>query len=392
VVLVSFVSARPARADVEVYNLDTPKLPKLSLSLYGWVQPRFSAQQADDRPQVNLSPKPAFTVQRARFGTVAKLGKWARAQFEIDVAREFTQALDAFVVITPIDEEWATLNLQLGQFRVPFSRQNQLSSRSFQLPDVAYFVAPKFLVDRDIGAMVSSDLFKKRAKVSAGVFNGNDPGRGQTINSDSYFLFAARAEVSPLGPAPRFEGDVRALDERKNFIFTLGGGAMRTRFEDKHFYRSYYGVDLAAWWRGASIYGEFYYHTDDPVVASGVDASARVKQIGANAQLGYFAPIPWVEEHLEIVARAEYIDPNITVKQPAPDSGSRELDGANPTWGYVGFVFGGNLFFDRGHDLKVQATYEIRNETKSCLTGQSGAQCTGLIANNLFITQVTAGF
>jgi hypothetical protein len=377
-------------ADVEVFNLDAPKIPKLSLSLYGWVQPRFTSQQSDERPGVNLSPNPAFTVQRARLGTIARLGKWGRAQFEIDVAKEFTQALDAFVVLTPIDEEWATLNLQFGQFRVPFSRQNLLPSRTFQLPDVAYFVAPKFLVDRDIGAMVSSELFKKRAKVSAGVFNGNDPGRGQAINSDPYFLFAARVEASPLGPAPRFEGDVRPLDERQNFLFTVGGGAMRTRFEDKHFYRSYYGVDAAAWWRGASIYGEFYYHTDDPIVATG--ASASVKQIGVNGQVGYFPPIPWVEEHLELVGRVEYIDPNVSVKQPASDSGSRELDGANPTWGYLGLVFGGNLFFDRGHDLKVQATYEIRNETKACLAGQSGAQCAGAIANNLFITQITAGF
>jgi hypothetical protein len=129
----------------------------------------------------------------------------------------------------------------------------------------------------------------------------------------------------------------------------------------------YHGVDAAASWRGASIYGELYYHTDDPVVAAG--ASASVKQIGANGQVGYFPPIPWVEEHVEVVGRVQYIDPNIGVNQPAPDSGSRELDGANPTWG--------NLFFDRGHDLEVQATYEIRNETKPCLAGQSRAQCPG---------------
>jgi hypothetical protein len=381
-----------ALADVEVFRLDAPDKPAVALSLYGWIQPRFTWQQSDERPQVNFEPNPVFTVLRARLGTVAALSKWATAQFEIDVSKDFVVPADAFVNLSPIHEKVATLNLTLGQFRVPFSRQNLLSSRSFQFPDVAYFVAPKFLVDRDIGGMLWSELLDGRIKVSVAAFNGNEPARGQTINSDGYFLFAGRLEGHPLGRAPRFESDVRPLVERRKPVFTVGAGAMRTRFEDKHVKRSYLGADLAAYWHGVSIYGEFYYHVDEPLVTSGPDATALVKQIGANGQAGVFPPLPWVREHVEVVARVQYIDPDIGVRRPANDSGARDLDGSNPTWGYVGFVFGGNLFWDRAHDLKLQSTYELRNETKLCLEGQSGDGCTGAIANNIFVVQVTAGF
>jgi hypothetical protein len=325
-------------------------------------------------------------------GVVAKLAKWAKAQIELDLGKEFTQAMDAFVDVTPIAEERVTVGLRMGQFRVPFSRQNLLPSKTFQLPDVAYFVSSKFLIDRDIGAQLFSDFFDGRIQASVGVFNGNEPGRGQNLNSDPYFLFAARLEADPLGKVPRFEGDVRPLAERKKFVFSMAASAMKSRFEDKHVRRSYVGGDISAYWQGASIYGEAYYHVDEPLEATGPNAAALVKQMGFNGQAGYFLPIPWVREHLELVGRVEYIDPNIGVETPQNDAGERDLDQSNPTWGYMGFVVGGNLFWDRAHDLKLQASYEIRNETKRCLAGQTGAACTGAIANNLFVAQVTAGF
>ncbi len=378
-----------SRADVTVYQSAESGF---ELNLYGWVQPRFTVQQSDDRPIINLHPNPAFTVQRARLGTVAKLGEWGRAQVEVDFSKETANPLDAYVVFSPIHEKVASLNIQFGQFRVPFSRQNLIPSIGLQLSDMAYFVRQSFIVDRDIGGMLWGDLFDGRARWSAGIFNGNDPGKGQTQNSDPYFLWAARLEASPFGRAPRYEGDLRPLDEQKKFIVTAAASAMRNRLDDKHFNRNYFGADLAAYWRGASLYGEFYYHVDVPVFTTGPNAAAEVKQLGWNIQAGYFPPLPWVKEHLELVGRVEYIDPNIDVKKPTNDNGARDLDQSNPTWGFMGFLFGGNVFLNHEHTFKLQANYEIRNETKPCLAGQSGSKCTGAIANNLFVVQATAGF
>ncbi|APR74776.1 Phosphate-specific outer membrane porin OprP [Minicystis rosea] len=381
---------RPAQADVTVF--ENNKIVDFKLDMYGWVMPRFTWQASDDRPVINLHPNAAFTIQRARLGTYARLGKWARVQMEVELGREIAQPIDAFVVLSPLHGDIATLNLQVGQFRVPFSRQNLIQGVGLQLPDAAYHVRPSFIVDRDIGGMLWGELFDGRARWNLGMFNGNDPGRGQTLNSDRHFLFAARLEASPLGRPPRFEGDLRPMEDQSHPLVTVGVSAMRNRLEDKHFNRNYIGADIGAWWKGASIYGELYYHVDDPTDRTGPNATARVRQLGWNVQAGYFLPLPWVREHLEIVARAEYLDPNMDVKTPANDNGARDLDASNPTWGFMGFQFGANYYLFHTHQLKAQVVYELRNETKRCLEGQMGSDCTGYISNNLFIAQITAGF
>ncbi len=202
-----------AHAEARVYEADALGTP-LSLDLYGWVQPRFSYQQQDTRPTVNFTPNPAFTVNRARIGAIATFGLWGRAQVEMELAHDNVQTMDAYIVASPVHEKNVSLNFTFGQFRVPFSRQNLLSSKSYQFADNAYFITPKYIVDRDIGAQISAEFLEGRGRIMAGVFNGNDPGRGQALNTDAYLLFAGRAEISPFGAAPRFEGDLRPLEER----------------------------------------------------------------------------------------------------------------------------------------------------------------------------------
>jgi hypothetical protein len=393
--LAAFAWVAPASADLTVF--EAPKVADFKLDLYGWVQPRFTWQQSDDRPQVNFQPNPAFVVQRARLGTIGAFGPWARAQIEVDFSGEFAVPIDAFVTLSPIHEKVASLNFTFGQFRVPISRQNLLPSVGLQFADLAYFVAPNFLVDRNIGGKIWSDLFAGRVRLEIAMFNANDPGRGQKLNSSPYFLYAARVEISPLGPAPRFEGDLRPLGAQHRPVVTVAASAMKSRFDDKHFYRNYVGADLAAYWEGASLYGEFFYHYDDPIAVTDPTTmmpakGQRVVQMGFNVQAGYFPPLPWVREHLEPVVRVEYFDPNIDVKTPTNDSGERDLTGANPTWGYLGYVVGLNYYLNHRHTAKAQLSYEIRNETKQCLKGQMLPNCTGYIANNLLVAQVTAGF
>jgi hypothetical protein len=386
--------ASRASAEILVYTPPPDATPPRDVSLgnYGWIQPRFQAQQSDDRPVIDLQPNPAFLVERARVGAVGYLGTWGKAGFEMELAKPQVTTMDAYVVATPVDLPIASVSLTAGQFRVPFSRQNLLPSNSFQLPDVAYFVAPNFLVDRDLGAMLSGDLFWRRAHWSVAMFNGNDNGRGQTINSDPYFLFAARLELAPLGPVPRFEGDLRPLNDQHKPLVQVAGSAMRSHFDDKHVERTYLGGDLAAYWEGASVYGEIFYHVDVPLFTTGPNATSEIKQLGWNIQGGWFPRLPWVREHIELVGRVERFDPDEEVTKPDNDEDARELTGANPTWGYMGFLMGANFFWLYGHDLKLQGSYEVRNETKGCLANQTGAQCTGYIANNLFVLQITGGF
>jgi hypothetical protein len=384
--------AAPAAADITVF--EAPSFGDFRLDLYGWVQPRFTYQQNDDRPQVNFDPTPAFTVERARMGTIALLGPWARAQVEVDFSGEFAQPIDAYINLSPVHEKMVSLNLMAGQFRVPISRQNLLPSVGYQFADVAYFVAPQFLIDRNIGAKLWADLFEQKLRLEVGMYNSNDPGPGQKINSDPYFMYGARIEVNPFGPAPRFEGDLRPLGAQYHPILAIGASVMQDKLVSKQFNRYWAGGDLAAYWEGASLYAEVFYHVDQGFAVPTAPAPANVRQLGGNVQVGYFPPLPWVREHLEPVFRWEYFDPAMDVQHPNNDPGSRDLTGTNPTWGYMGFVLGLNYFLNHKHTVKAQVSYEIRNETKQCLQGQSLAMnnCTGYIANNLFVAQITTGF
>lgn len=380
--------ATPALAETRIFEGDGVKGPK-SIDLFAWIQPRFTHQQRDTRPGVSFEPNPAFTVTRARLGLKSEVTDYARAVMEIEIAgQQPTPLLDAYLVLHPIPEA----QLWVGQMRVPFSRQNLIQSTGYQFPDVAYFVTPKYLVDRDMGAMAHGSVFDDRARYFVGVFNGNEPGRGLTQNQDRYFLTAMRLEVSPLGKVIRTESDLRSPEERRQLRFTVGGGAMQNRASDKNLKKQWVGGDLAAYFRGASLYAEVYRRVDTPIDAA--KAGVKVTATGLNVQVGYFAPIGWVERHVEVVARFQTFDPFTQTKHPPnADPSERDLDSTgNPSWGYRGFVGGVNVFPNERNDVVFQASYEVRNETKPCLVGQSGATCTGTIKNNLFVAQATFAF
>jgi hypothetical protein len=219
-------SVLPSAASAQV-RAATFKDPDVALDFYGWVQPRFTYQQQDTRPEINFKPNPAFTVLRARLGAIGTLGSWGKAQVEIDMSRETVTPIDAFMVFTPYKSRKFAIDLNVGLFRVPISRQNIIQSRNTQLPDLAYFVTPRFIIDRDIGVMSTLDFFEGRVKLFTGIYNGNEPGRGQVLNADPYFLYAGRLQIEPLGAAPRFEGDLRPVAERKKPLLTIAGSAIR---------------------------------------------------------------------------------------------------------------------------------------------------------------------
>jgi hypothetical protein len=402
----ALASPRGASADVTVAKVESIDL---RVDLYGWVQPRLSVPEQDRRPFIDARPTPAFTLMRTRLGAIGMLSKWAKVQVELGMERELAQPIDAFVDLTPVVTDQAALGVRLGQFRVPFSRQNLNNGRVYQLPDTAYFVLPRYVLNRDIGAMAFGHFLRDRLHVFAGVFNGNEAGFGQPINLDENFLFAARVELTPLGLVPRLESDVRSALDRKDPRLHLGGGVMHNRRTSPWFDRTYGGVDLAFFWQGLSLNAEGYYRVDEPYCArrenvGGADACVepvspeqRTEALGGFVQVGYFPHLPWVHEHLELAFRAQAFDPNQQVSAPQSDVLSRELDTPNATWGFWGFTFGLNLFPlpDMGDNLKLQASYELRNEQKPCLAdvpcGPQG-QATGHIANNLFLLQATGGF
>jgi hypothetical protein len=385
--LVASTLAAPAAADVTVF--EAPSVGDFQLDMYGWIQPRFTWQQNDTRPTENFEPNAAFTLNRLRLGTIARTGPWAEARVEADYSGVTPKLIDGYVTLSPIHEKAASLNLTAGYFRVPISRQNLLPSVGYQLADIAYFVNPAFLIDRDLGAKLWTELFDKRVRLEIGIWDSNSAGPGQQTSTDPTFLYGARLEISPFGPAPRFEGDLRPLGMQHRPIVSLGLSGMLDKRDSIGYYQKWAGADLAAYWEGASLYGEFFYHVSTGYAPNN---NPPITQLGWNIQAGYFPPIPWVREHLEVVARVQFFDPY--TQQTAPEAGTTQLSQTNPEQGYMGYVFGLNYFLNHKHTLKVQASYEIRDQTKQCLQGETLAKnnCTGYFADNLFVAQITAGF
>lgn len=383
-----------ARAEVTVYEKKNAEDPDdtQNLRFYGFLQPRFTYQQKDTRdPDNTVDNAPGFSFKRARLGTIAQINKYALLQTELEISTASVLGVDAFLRLIARPE----LQLTVGQFRVPFSRQNLIQGFTHQTPDAAYWESSKFIVDRDIGAQVSGELLDARATYALAVMGGNGPRVDK--NLDDYFLFAARVELAPLGRFVRHESDVRSLEDRLRPLVYVAANAMHNRVTDIRYKRTYLGADASFLWRGLSLYGEFYQRKDEPEDQEARDAKVPVVTArGFNVQAGYFVPAPYVEEHLELVARLQQLDPNLEVKDPP---GRDDLTTANPSQGFRGLGVGINWFIRGNHLAKLQAFYEFRSELKKCLPGQRKADqaspeaaCTGFVKNDLLTLQATAAF
>jgi phosphate-selective porin OprO/OprP len=108
--------------------------------------------------------------------------------------------LDAWINYKLIDE----VQLKVGQYKVPFSRQQLTSDGAQEFVDRSP-VVDSMKADYDIGAMLNGKIAKGLLEYNLGVFGG----AGQTTGrSDNNNLFAARVAVNPLGNVGYSEADL----------------------------------------------------------------------------------------------------------------------------------------------------------------------------------------
>jgi len=119
----------------------------------------------------------------------------------IGTATQRPATQDAFINYRAADE----LNVQVGQFKIPFSYENR-SSENFS-PFMESALSTRALAAplvRDIGAMLWGEISKGMLFYSGGVFNGDGPNRP---NGDRRFDLIGRAFVKPLsGGTGPFKG------------------------------------------------------------------------------------------------------------------------------------------------------------------------------------------
>ncbi|HVK62917.1 MAG TPA: hypothetical protein VM694_00500 [Polyangium sp.] len=384
IVVAACASARVAEAQVRVATVEKPAV---ALDLYGWVSPLLTVTAGSIQTPVPDEINVQFSVPQARLGAVATLGRWGRMQTELDLAPlggatlSPPTVLDAYVVLTPHRSRVWGVDVTLGRFRVPISRQNLIQPFGLQTPELG-----KYILDtpnRQMGGMLGVDFLDREIRLLAGVFNGgwgavepppSDPPT-KFVFDQPWLLYAGRIELQPLGPAPSFEGDVRPVSQRRKPVLLIGASVLRTSatfdverrgasFDPGNFTTHAIGADVGFWYAGASFHGEFYYRLQDVTLflPTNLTPVYTVHSFAANAQLGYFLPFGLLREHLEIALQGQFVERR----------------------GYPNIVFAGgaNVFFDRGHRLKTQLFYE---NTTSVWAGDD-------LRSHRVMLQATAGF
>jgi hypothetical protein len=348
---------------------------KFSLTIGGYIQPRYSFAEKDDEHEPTAQQKDVseFRVRRAKL----VLGGYAftkdltyKLQMEFTNSGNARMLDDAYVNYRLRDE----IQVRGGQDKVPFSRQwlNSGWALSFIERSIA---SDAFYAGRDIGLMVNGKLRGGMITYAIGGFGGS----GQsTLSTSTDNAAALRLVLNPFGEVPYVEADIdmsrspllsiggnyyhKAFRRSttagantngfatnnvqlvaNNLAFTspsipngwLGGGA--NQFDDAEKVDvDTLGADAVFKWMGLAVQGEFYYGR-----AEGQSSNELLHAQGGYGQVGYMI----LPRHLEAAVRYSLVDPDTE----QDDDSRTEYQGA------VSYYFS-------GHPLKLQAEFTHRRD------------------------------
>lgn len=314
---------------------------KFKVSIYNRIQGRYTYTDQDNPERDDTS---SFRVRR--FKTVFEGNAFDPSlHYKFQVNWPTSPELeDAFLHWKP--RTYA--GVQVGQYKVPFNRQQLTSSGAQQFVDRA-ITDDYFTFARDQGVTLTGSWFGTNNDLlewNAGIFNGNGINRSSNENADH--LGVARALFMPLGKFDYYvESDVNDTQEPRLGIGAAGAfnsqadstassrarifesGRLGTFFGDDVMGRFDVGqatADLHFKFRGLSMLGDYYWAEADPNLGSSRSAN------GYNVQAGYFV----LPKRLEAAVRYAFID---------RDRESRDFRE----------IGGGLGYFFFGHNLKIQA-------------------------------------
>ena len=312
-------AAPPVAAPAVVWKdgKTTVELDGAQLSLSNRIQIRFTSTDAEGDERVG-----SFRLRRARTSLDGWLYK-KELQFELMVDWVDQPLLEDLALNWDASRRRA-LQLKVGQFKVPFGRQELTSDTAQQFVDRS-IVSAEFEKGRDQGTQLWGVLAKSRLEYRAGVFNGN--GRGKSTNDNPSFQYDARLMYQPWGDARYSEGD---LESSKHPLLAVAANFESNDARPAAQKRTVLGGDVAFKYRGLSLMGEVFRRQLTPAAAAAYSSN------GYHAQLGFFVK-PRV---LEAALRYASFDP----------SGSVTGDGRRERGLAVNYLW-------KKHLLKLQADF-----------------------------------
>lgn len=340
-----------------------------SVSFGGYIQPQFRSRQ-DSPAQFDQE---GFRFARARLIGVAatRAGNLELSAFiEAEIQPTFDM-IDAFATVARKLPHHGTLSLDLGQMRVPISRQQLLSDARLAFVDKGQIasIAPR----RDLGARLGLVVpHLPQVRIVGGMFNGEGPNQIENINQK--YLYAGRVEITPWGK----EAQLAESSFGGHFVTVAGSFGRNaltagTRRENV----TYLGVDVSGSYKGLS--GSFEYlearhefEQGDTMLVENFKANGFV------AQLNYLLPMelpPFEQARIEIGARFEEIDRNDTV--PIAQPGDPEQS--------VRAITAVATYYLRMHSLKAQLAFTRFDELEDMTTLGENA----VYDNDQLLLQVT---
>jgi hypothetical protein len=304
------------------------------LNLSTMVQVRFT----ENDPEIGDS-KGSFRIRRIE----TKLDGWIynkNLQYElnVDFAKSSSMLNDANLNYDFFGTK--SLMLKVGQFKVPFGREELDSSSSLNFVDRS-IVSSEFFKGRDIGLQVWGRALSNQIEWRAGIFNGAGIS-AVTANDNTHYQTNARVTWQPFiasGDVGYKEADFESKDHPLVAISVdYENNDLHGATTGNDVARELMGGDVVFKFKGIYALGEYVTRDNDP--ETGVDSTSE----GQVLQLGYLFP----NKHFELAGRWANYDPNTDV-----DNNDRTETGVATSW-----------YFNK-HAYKVQGDYrQIKDDVK----------------------------
>ena len=290
---------------------------KFFMRMTGRIQMRYGYEDLDNK--VDEEDNSSFSLRRARLKWDGYAYKDFKYKIELALRSQGTKDTgtedgDRAKAVELFDwwaeyKKYPFAKIRFGQWKVPFNRQRVVSSSKLQMIDRA-FAQDVFTMGRQIGTMVSGNLFDNKMEYYAGIFNGN--GRNEKSNGNNEHLYIARVSWNPFGGFGKGIGEqisdlawsekpkahlsaAIAFDSAADETIALEGiGKVTSDNVDRTSIVGEYGLK----YKGFSTSAEFYWRKYDNV------GGKSIIDRGFFVQGGYFL----IPKHLEIAGRYSLVD------------------------------------------------------------------------------------
>lgn len=326
--------------------LDTARI-----ELGGFVEPQFVYTDHQRYPETN--GELGFSIAQARVQLAAELRQDRRFVVRTQIGLELmpeARLKDAWVEIGP----GRALRLRGGQMTAPVSRSGMVPDGALLFGERAETAT--LTNQRELGAMLVSELGDDHLEVEAAVFNGE--GENRTANVDARLMYAGRVVISPWGgPGTTTE----LLDPEKRPTLSIGGSAYANMMGEVGAREAHSGLGVEVFGHAGPLTAqvEARWTWIDIENVDLIDSTGR----GFYAQVGCFLePLPVVGRHLAFVGRVEQLDPYDPFAAHVPLTGPEDTAQKRSTLSAGLGIYAGRPLFNTVRDLRAIVYWNLRQE------------------------------